>query len=96
MKKSLKQTIADAVAVRDLAQLGALVDRLRTHGFAGVRFSYACLADLFHRCAGLDADQFEDLMLEKKLERQRQLEEQYRLPGPGTGESGGGIWRRCG
>jgi spermidine/putrescine transport system permease protein len=28
-------------------------------------------------------------LLEKKLERQRQLEEQYRLPGPGAGDSGG-------
>jgi spermidine/putrescine transport system permease protein len=39
--------------------------------------------------AGHSATQCKADLLEQKLERQRQLEEQYRLPAPGTDESGG-------
>jgi spermidine/putrescine transport system permease protein len=38
---------------------------------------------------GHSATQCKADLLEQKLERQRQLEEQYRLPAPGTDESGG-------
>jgi hypothetical protein len=58
---NVKQLIKKAVEENDLPMVAELVQSLR---FGPVRYTYQNTADLFKRAAGLELEDFEDLMQE--------------------------------
>jgi len=60
---TLNEAIISAVKNRNFPLLERITDALRV-GHNGVWFDYKDTQQLFERCAGIDADEFEQLMYE--------------------------------